>query len=250
MEALTEALTADLVATGSKHALMVLAGGSGSRMGAGVNKQLLTLGGDTITEITLKQLINCKPWHQIILVAAQKDWQALSDVVQKVSNDRKVTIHQVAGGSERQHSVLAGVQALDDHIETVWIHDGARPFIEAELVERLDMALKTAKAVIPALPSKDTLKEVSFGFVIKTIDRSEIYRIQTPQCFEKKTLLLMQQLATEVSGFTDDASMAEALGIQVQVVPGSEWNIKLTTPEDLVLGAAIYEYLKGEGKCV
>lgn len=233
-----------------RHGLVVLAGGSGTRMGAGINKQLLTLGEQTVTEIALRQLIAHGTWEQIVLVAAQKDWEALAHIAQKVSSDLGVGIHQVAGGKERQDSVNAGVTALGLEIDTVWIHDGARPFVEADLCQRLAAALEVAEAVIPVLPSKDTLKRVHHHLVTETIDRSEIYRIQTPQCFHRRRVADMQALAATRGGFTDDASIAEALGIAVATVAGSEWNIKLTTPEDLVIGEAIYRHLKGAGKCV
>ncbi len=232
------------------HALIVLAGGSGARMGAGINKQLLTLGGSTITEIALKQLLSKGHWEQVVLVAAKKDWDAISGVAHKVSIECGVAIDQVAGGTERQFSVANGIGALKPEIHTVWIHDGARPFVESDLIARLALAIDKENAVIPALPSKDTLKRVVAEVVQSTLKRSEIFRIQTPQCFKRDLLENMQKLNQAEGDFTDDASMAEALGIDVHVVLGSEWNIKLTTPEDMITGSAIYEYLKGVGKCV
>lgn len=230
--------------------LIVLAGGAGARMQAGMNKQLLQINGKTITEITLINCLGTRDWDQVVLVAAAPDYEVLSSVAKHVSHFTGCPIEVVLGGAERQDSVEKGVCALKDTIQWVWIHDGARPFVEKSLIQRIDDQRKNSRAIIPALPVKDTLKQVVEGHIQKTLDRSAIYRVQTPQCFEIELLHKMQALARTKKGFTDDASMAEALGERVLAVQGSEWNIKLTTPEDLIIGKCIYAYLEGGDVCV
>lgn len=232
------------------HGVILLAGGSGRRMGAGINKQLLKLGDQTITEIALRQLIAHGTWDQIVMVAAKGDWDMLATIAKKVTLATGMSIVMAEGGKERQDSVRSGYHCLSDQVKWVWVHDGARPFVDKEMLQRLRAAVEAHGAVIPVLPSKDTLKQVVEEGVVNTLDRSGIYRVQTPQCFDRDLMVRMQEITKAEEGFTDDASVAEALNYKVRTVLGSEWNIKLTTPEDLVVGRCIYDYLKGEGVCV
>lgn len=240
-----------------KFAAIILVAGSGKRMGAGINKQLLTIGEQTITEITLRQFMACPQIEQIVLVASETDFQAMTQLAnglisQPYTRSDQVAIEVVRGGEERVFSVANGVKALAPDISHVLIHDGARPFVTKVLLERVLAALSVYKAIIPVLPSKDTLKVVRDLMVTQTLDRNQIYRIQTPQAFERHMLEKMQEhmLASDHrETFTDDASIAEDMGIAVHTVLGCDWNIKLTTPEDMVIGPTIYHYLKGGNQC-
>ncbi len=233
-----------------KFGAIILVAGSGTRMGAGINKQLLTLGEQTITEITLRQFMGCQQIEQIVLVVSEMDLEAMTQLVSSLNS--RVPLSIVLGGAERVFSVANGVKALAPDISHVLVHDGARPFVTKSLLQRLVAALSVCPAAIPVLPSKDTLKIVRDLLVTQTLDRSEIYRTQTPQAFERQLLENMQGYmlsAPSRDGFTDDSSIAEAMGISVHSVLGCEWNIKLTTPEDMVVGQAIYQHLKGGNQC-
>lgn len=248
-----------------KFGAIILVAGSGTRMGAGINKQLLTIGEQTITEITLRQFMGCQQIEQIVLVVSEMDLEAMTQLVGSLTDRIDQQVNQISyqevaqvpisivlGGAERVFSVANGVKALASDISHVLVHDGARPFVTKSLLQRLVAALSVCPAAIPVLPSKDTLKIVRDLLVTQTLDRSEIYRTQTPQAFERQLLENMQGYmlsAPSRDGFTDDASIAEAMGISVHSVLGCEWNIKLTTPEDMVVGQAIYQHLKGGNQC-
>jgi len=142
----------------------------------------------------------------------------------------------VTGGSRRQDSVLAGLKAIPD-CEWVVVHDGARPLVTANLIERgLKEAAETG-ASLCALPVADTVKEGTSGRVIRTLDRTRLWLAQTPQTFRYELLLDAHRRTS--SGVTDDAALVEALGVEVRLYEGSRTNIKVTTPDDLAIVKAL-----------
>mgnify|MGYP002233115773 FL=1 len=157
----------------------------------------------------------------------------------------KKIISVTEGGRERQDSVFLGLQQVPQDTEIVLIHDGVRPFVTEEILERSIAAAKETGGCVAGVPAKDTIKVCDAeGFAIATPDRSTLRQIQTPQTFRRKEILAAYEKA-KADGFlgTDDASVAEHSGYPVQVIMGSYRNIKITTKEDLLIGAA---FLKEE----
>jgi len=207
---------------------LIVAAGRGTRFGGDLPKQYLPLGGATV----LRHAVNAFAAHPRIagvLVAIRPEDRALFDrAVAGLS-----VLPPVPGGAERQDSVRLGLEALAVHKpERVLIHDGARPFPDAALIDRVIDGLDRASAAIPALPLGDTIKRVADGQVLETIDRAQLWRAQTPQGFHFGEILAAhRQMAGRM--LTDDAAVAEAAGIAPLIVAGSEENLKVTTAEDL-----------------
>jgi 2-C-methyl-D-erythritol 4-phosphate cytidylyltransferase len=203
-----------------KRSVILLAGGEGSRLGT--KKQYLPLGGKPLYMHSLEKVLEL--FEEVILVLPEED-------LQKVKVPPKVK--KVAGGKERQDSVLEGI--LEAEGDIVIIHDCARPFASRELFLKVS-ELGDFEGKICALPVRDTLKQVSEGMVIKTIDRTGLWHSQTPQAFLRKVLLECHFRARSEGFFaTDDAMLLERYGYRVGVVMGEPINIKITYPEDLAL---------------
>ena len=146
----------------------------------------------------------------------------------------------VAGGATRDASVRAGLLALPEAVDTVLIHDAARPFTPVEVYERVIAALDTgADAVIPAVPVADTIKRVADGIVMATLDRADLVAVQTPQGFRVATLRAAHEQQTHT--VTDDAMLVETMGVPVHVVAGSHDAFKITTAFDLTVARAMRE---------
>ena len=203
-----------------KRSVILLAGGEGSRFGT--KKQYIPLGGKPLYMHSLEKILDL--FEEVILVLPEED-------LQKVKVPPKVK--KVAGGKERQDSVLEGI--LEAEGDIVIIHDCARPFASKELFLKVS-ELGDFEGKICALPVRDTLKQVSEGMVIKTIDRTGLWHSQTPQAFLRKVLLECHFRARSEGFFaTDDAMLLERYGYRVGVVMGEPINIKITYPEDLAL---------------
>jgi 2-C-methyl-D-erythritol 4-phosphate cytidylyltransferase len=203
-----------------KRSVILLAGGEGSRFGT--KKQYILLGGKPLYMHSLEKVLDL--FEEVILVLPKED-------LQKIKVPPKVK--KVAGGKERQDSVLEGI--LEAEGDIVIIHDCARPFASRELFLKVS-ELGDFEGKICALPVRDTLKQVSEGMVIKTIDRTGLWHSQTPQAFLRKVLLECHFRARSEGFFaTDDAMLLERYGYRVGVVMGEPTNIKITYPEDLAL---------------
>jgi 2-C-methyl-D-erythritol 4-phosphate cytidylyltransferase len=157
---------------------------------------------------------------------------------------KKVTA-VVRGGRHRQDSVYAAIKHLPADCRMVAIHDGVRPFIPVNVIEKGFRLGRQARAVITAIPVKDTVKKVKQGKVKNTLDRKELWQVQTPQVFEAKLIRAAYEKAMQAGQYvTDDAQLVEKLGKPVAVVEGSYDNIKITTPEDLPLAETILKRRK------
>jgi len=220
---------------------LIVAAGRGTRFGGDLPKQYLPLGGATV----LRHAVNAFAAHPRIagvLVAIRPEDRALFDrAVAGLS-----VLPPVPGGAERQDSVRLGLEALAVHKpERVLIHDGARPFPDAALIGRVIEGLDEAPAAIPALPLGDTIKRVEDGRIRGTVDRSQLWRAQTPQGFHFDAILAAhRQMAGHV--LTDDAAVAEAAGLMPLIVAGSEENLKVTTAEDLAAAERHLAALQGD----
>lgn len=216
------------------YSVIILAAGTGSRMGLGYNKMLYPLAGTPVIVRTVQRFKADPACCQIIVVANPEELQEISAIVGGVL--------LVAGGRERQDSVYQGLLAVSEEI--VLVHDGARPFVSPEMIAGcLDFAAKQGAAVV-GVPVKDTIKQVAkSGNVIQTLERSNLFAVQTPQAALTQ-LLKQSHEAAQKDGFlgTDEASLIEKYtDVPVMMVPGAYTNIKLTTPEDLLLAERILE---------
>ncbi|SMD32947.1 2-C-methyl-D-erythritol 4-phosphate cytidylyltransferase [Reichenbachiella faecimaris] len=222
-----------------KNYAVIVAGGSGSRMQTAQPKQFLELEGRPVLMHTLDAFANCDLEMHIILVLPEDHIATWQDLVKQHTYK---TRHQVTtGGSTRFDSVKNGLGVIDES-GIVAIHDGARPLISAEVIQRtVSQAQKTGSG-IAAVQMKDSIRQLING-QNKAVDRSQFYTIQTPQTF-KVNLIKTAFENSKSNAFTDDASVLEANGVQVNLVEGSYDNLKITTPEDLVIAASILKRRK------
>jgi 2-C-methyl-D-erythritol 4-phosphate cytidylyltransferase / 2-C-methyl-D-erythritol 2,4-cyclodiphosphate synthase len=220
---------------------LVVAAGQGSRFGGPLPKQYLPLGGANI----LRHAVAAFAEHRRItnvLVAIRPEDRALFD--RTVAGLQ--VLSPVAGGAARQDSVRLGLEALAPYRpDRVLIHDGARPFPNRELVERVIDGLEKAVAAIPCLPLRDTIKRAEGGTIRETIDRSALWRAQTPQGFHFEAILAAHRAAIGRE-LTDDAAVAEAAGLVPLIVDGSEDNLKITTQDDLAAAERLLAARRGD----
>ena len=225
-----------------KKYLVVTAGGSGSRMGADVPKQFLPLQGKAILQRTMERFLEACPGIRILTVLPRDHfgtWKAYC-----AAHNFNVPQTLVAGGITRFHSVRNALAKIPDGA-LVAVHDGVRPFVSKELIERMFSRMEVCRALIPVLPVTDTLKVLDrdreTGFLRSAgerLDRSRVFGAQTPQIFRSEDLKAAYAEAYDPL-FTDDASVAENIKIPLSFIEGERFNIKITTPEDLVLAEAI-----------
>lgn len=220
--------------------VIIPAAGSGSRMGAGFNKLFLKIKNSPIIEYTIKVFGEDVRCNEIILPIKEAERHLFDTLNLPKSIKQKITY--VQGGSERQESVYNGLLSIKDTAGYVLVHDGARPFVSKDVIERILERLNEHQAVICAVPMKDTIKKVIDHKVVETIDRSTLWGVQTPQAFTYECLVQAHRKAIQ-NGFlgTDDASLVEWNGQVVSVVNGDYNNIKVTTKEDLFFAETIYE---------
>ena len=222
---------------------VIVAAGKGRRMGTEISKQFLPLCGKEILAHTVEKFEKAACIRDIILLTGGDALQDVRQMVQEYGWKKIISVTE--GGKERQDSVFLGLQQVPQDTEIVLIHDGVRPFVTEEILERSIAAAKETGGCVAGVPAKDTIKVCDAeGFAIATPDRSTLRQIQTPQTFRRKEILAAYEKA-KADGFlgTDDASVAEHSGFPVRVIMGSYSNIKITTKEDLLIGAA---FLKEE----
>lgn len=224
--------------------VIVVAAGSGSRMGSDIKKQYLPLAGAPILIRTLQGLAECPSVDRMVLVVSEDDREYVHTLCQEHQIMKIGAI--VAGGRERQDSVRRGLDALDDKTELVAVHDAARPLVTMEEVEAVLAAARDKGAATLGVPVKDTIKRVEGDLVKETLPRSELFAVHTPQAFHRRVLADAHQRSLEEGGLgTDDASLVEWAGVPVAMVEGRYTNLKITTPDDLVIAEALWK-LKGE----
>ncbi|MBT6596490.1 MAG: 2-C-methyl-D-erythritol 4-phosphate cytidylyltransferase [Nitrospina sp.] len=221
-----------------KVCAIIPAGGQGTRMGGTVPKQFQALRGKPILHYTLRALQESELIDSLVLVVPEKELKnARADWL-----ERPLIVKQVVvGGEKRQDSVFNGYQALPTDTDIVLVHDGVRPFLSREMIQETIHTAGKFGAAITAIPVHDTLKQVDdSGLVQRTVEREGLWRVQTPQAFRYDLLGEAFRNAQADSFYgTDEAALIEHLGQEVRVVDGSEWNLKITRQEDLVLGESI-----------
>jgi 2-C-methyl-D-erythritol 4-phosphate cytidylyltransferase len=226
-----------------KTVAIIPAGGAGRRMGGNVAKQYLSLAGIPILVHTLKAFQDSPLIDEILLAVPQSDVADVRlAVVQRYGLSRVSLV--LAGGNRRQDSVRNALAHLRDEHEIIVIHDGVRPFVTDELIERAVAGAKEFGAVTVGVPVRDTVKAVdAAGKITGTVPREGLWLTQTPQAFRREVILAAYERAA-AEGFygTDDASLVERMGIPVRMIPGNADNIKVTTPEDMILGKRIIRF--------
>ena len=215
------------------------AAGQGRRMKAGQNKVFLELAGLPILVHTLRRFSQVAEVGQLILAVGQSEIEDVRQMLQGVSSLKPYEI--VAGGSERQYSIANAMKLVSEDADVVLVHDAARPLVSEETILGVIEAARVVGGAIAAVPEKNTVKVISAeGLVEHTPPRESLWAVQTPQGFRRE-ILFQAYAKAEEDGFlgTDDASLVERLGVPVQVVRSDYRNIKITTPEDLVIAEAL-----------
>jgi len=224
----------------SRVTVLIPAAGMGKRMGKAVAKQFLPLGDKPMLAHTLLAFQRTAEIDEIIPILSPEDMEScLKDIIEQYHITKVKTL--VVGGKERQDSVYNGIQKLEHDAAIVLVHDGVRPFVTHEMIREAVECAGKGQCVAVGVPIKDTIKEVNADrIILHTFDRSRLWAIQTPQAFPAKTLkrVYEESFAHKIYG-TDDATLVERAGIKVRVIMGSYDNIKITTPEDLLLAEEI-----------
>jgi 2-C-methyl-D-erythritol 4-phosphate cytidylyltransferase len=212
-------------------AVLVPAAGAGVRLGPGAPKALRLLAGEPLLVHAVRRIVACDAVGALVVAAPPAEINEVADLLAPVA-----TVTIVAGGSTRQQSVCAALDAVPDRFEIVLVHDAARALAPSSLVAAVADAVRAGNdAVIPVLPVVDTIKEVStLSEVLGTVDRSVLRAVQTPQGFRRQ-VLAMAHASAAVMDATDDAGLVEKLGVRVVCVPGSEHALKITRPLDLAI---------------
>lgn len=221
----------------SKCAAIIVAAGTASRM-KGTDKIMVELCGTPVLLHTLRPFEACDEISQIIIVTREDLQEPISRLC--VKNQITKVTKVVCGGATRAESVQCGLSCVDKKCDYVAIHDGARPLVTEKIIH--DAVRKAAKygAAAPAVAVKDTIKVAHGGFVEDTPDRSALYAVQTPQVFDLPVYrAALEKAIGEKQEITDDCSAAEAFGMKVCLTEGSDENIKLTTPTDLLIAEAL-----------
>lgn len=225
-----------------KVCAIVPAAGLGLRFKSDISKPLVPIDDDSIIIHTLKNLSKHPLIREIIVVCNSKDISEIKDlVIQKgIRKIKKI----IEGGSTRKQSVKNGLSSLDD-VDFVLIHDGVRPFVEQKIITNAIETASKFDAAVVGVPVKSTVKKIKLRDleVDSTLNRDEIWEIQTPQVFKKDLIINAYNNIDEIEA-PDDAFLVERLGHRIALVVGSYLNIKITTPEDLALAKAIYSINK------
>lgn len=218
---------------------IIPAAGIGARMHADRAKQMIELGGAPLLVHTLRRFEDCRAIDQVILVLQPN---LTSEALALISrHNLKKIVRVVGGGAERQDSIYRGLQVIREEVAgIVCIHDAVRPFVRPEEISAVVERAEAKGAAIMALPVTDTIKQIKSSRVQRTLDRRRIYRAQTPQAFRFSIIREAYERAY-ADGFmaTDDSQLVERIRHRVSVVEGSEINIKITRPFDLVLAEVI-----------
>jgi 2-C-methyl-D-erythritol 4-phosphate cytidylyltransferase len=215
---------------------VIVSAGKGVRFMEGKKKQFHFLAGKPILVHTLDKFETCPLIRSILLVVGQEDMDlCMKEIIEKYQFKKISQI--VPGGKRRQESVKNGIDVLPKDTDIVVIHDGVRPFITKTMIEDSIHSASRYGAVVLAMPVKDTIKMSNpDGTVLKTLDRESLWQVQTPQTFQINIIKEAYYRASEDGMIgTDDASLVERTGVKVHILPGSYTNIKITTPEDLLL---------------
>lgn len=222
---------------------VILAAGNSERMGT--DKALMELGGMPVLARTLLAFQSCELVDDIVVVTRMEKVMEIAGLCKKFGISKASQV--ITGGATRAQSSLAGVSAVKARARLIAIHDGARPLVTRELIERCIYAARDNMAAVPVICSTDTLKSVDDrGFVLATVDRAHTVRVQTPQVFDADLIKgALTSASADDMTITDDCSAIERMGVKAITVEGDVNNIKLTTPDDMPIATAV---LKDRGE--
>ena len=219
---------------------VIVAAGSASRMG-GIDKVMAPLGGEAMILRTVRAFEDCEAVKEIVIVTREDLMGPIAEICSGFTKIRSV----VQGGSSRQESVKLGLLAFSKEVRLAAVHDGARPLVSGELIDKVIRAAHSYGAAAPAIPVKDTIKVFEGGFIAATPDRSTLRAVQTPQVMDRDLLLgALEKAEQEGTALTDDCSAVEHIGMRVRLVEGEERNLKVTTPLDLKIAELLLEEKK------
>jgi 2-C-methyl-D-erythritol 4-phosphate cytidylyltransferase len=219
---------------------IVPAAGMGKRFGEGTNKPFASLGDKPLIIWAVEALQSLPEVAEIIPAVKEADVKLCRRLFEEFSITK---IRRIApGGRERQDSVFNGLTLIQDKTAVVLVHDGVRPLIEPSVIKKVLQQLNGCDGVVVGVPLKDTVKEVTDGIVRNTPERNSLWAIQTPQAFHFHTLYAAYEKAAADSFYaTDDSALVERYGGKIKVIQGSYTNIKVTTPEDLLVAEVFLE---------
>jgi len=219
---------------------IIVAAGTASRMG-GIDKITAPIGGEAMIVRTVRAFEECDAIREIVIVTRQDLIVPIMDLCHRFQKLRAV----VVGGESRQASVEKGLSALSEKVKLTAVHDGARPLVSWQVIDRTVRAANSYGAAAPGIPVKDTIKAVQGGIVKETPERRLLQAVQTPQVFDRDLLkAALNKAAQDGAEITDDCSAVERLGMSVRIVEGDERNIKVTTPLDLKIAELFLEESK------
>lgn len=222
----------------ARTGIVLVAAGSGTRLGAGLPKAFVEVEGATILERSLDAFRGLPGEVELALVVPQDRLAEAAAIAARALDGEAVDVRCAVGGATRQESVGAGLEALSDRCDVILVHDAARCLASRELVERVAGAVRaTGKGIIPALPVVDTIKRVGVARggvepILETVDREELRGVQTPQGFP--AAILRAAYEDPAADHTDDAALVASMGVEVATIPGEERAFKVTRPDDLL----------------
>ncbi len=223
---------------------VVAAAGNSARM-EGQDKLLLILGEQPVLVHTLRALELCPYITEIVIVTREDRIVPVGQLCRDYAFSKVSKV--IVGGDTRTASVLAGVREAEEGASLIAVHDGARPLVSQSVLEQVILRARECGAAAPAVPVKDTLKQAKDGVVTATPDRASLYAVQTPQVFEAALIrTALTKALEEGASLTDDCSAVERLGVGVALTRGDYRNIKITTPEDLAIGEALFEWSESQ----
>lgn len=217
--------------------VVIVCAGNSTRMG-GVNKILLPLGNRLVIGVTMQAFQKCESVSEIVIVARERDIPAIKSEAESAGITKLAAC--TTGGKTRQESVINGIKMISKEAELVAVHDGARPLVKPEHIEKVIRDASVFGGATLGVPVKDTIKTVDDGLITDTPPRSSLYITQTPQIFKRSLYFEGIDFALEHGlDFTDDCQLVEAIGGKVAMTTGDYTNIKITTPEDIKLAEVL-----------
>jgi 2-C-methyl-D-erythritol 4-phosphate cytidylyltransferase len=230
-----------------KTSLIIVAAGKGKRMNARKNKQYINIANKPLIVRTIQKFYYLDCIEEIIVVISENEIDYFKKNIIERFNFSKID-KIIAGGKERQESVYNGIKNVKSDSKIIMIHDGARPFVEENIIIKAIEETQKYDATIVAVPVKDTIKSSDTNNnVSKTLKRSDLWAIQTPQTFKKELIVKAHREALNKNFLgTDDSVLVENIGKKVKIVEGNTFNIKITTREDLVISQAILNYYNNQ----
>lgn len=221
------------------NGVIIVAAGTGSRMKANINKQFIKLNDKEIITYTIEKFYNNKNINDIVIVVKEDEVEFFKKEILVKYNFNNIKI--AYGGKERQDSVYNGIKVLDKNCKYVLVHDGARPFVNEDIINRSLEEVQKYKSVVVGVPVKDTIKVVNNNnYIVDTPNRSTLWSVQTPQTFDYSVIKMAYEDAFDNNFYgTDDAMLVERIGYTVKMIYGSYNNIKVTTTEDIDIGIQI-----------